>query len=399
MTKVIILNATELGYQVIRSLGEKGIRSIVLYDQEKDEIGRYSKYVIESYKIPGFIANSELLMDFLWERRLKWAGTLIIPTKDYTVEFLAKNKATLSNHYLIPTPDYSVIERVVNKNLLYAAAEKLGIAIPKTYSPKSLEQLNNLYQKIRFPCLIKPGLGHVFFRDFDFKMIEVHNFYELVDNYRRITSDFTRNQYDLSICEIIPGLDSELMVQYVSYIDRSGQLLASMTSRKIRQDPPQYGQGRVVKSEKTDGLEQISLSLLKELEYYGFSEIEWKYDRIEKCYKLIEINPRYIFYIGLCTECGINFPYIQCLDIVKNHKITNKEYADNIYWIHLYKDILHTTLHRHLENFSLKEYIEPYFGRKVFAVWNRRDLKPFLHQWKQHMLNMIITKLLKHNSA
>ena len=399
MAKVIILNATELGYQVIRSLGEKGIRSIVIYDQEKDEIGRFSKYVIESYKIQGFIESSELLMDFLWERRRNWAGALIIPTKDYTVEFLAKNKAKLSKHYLIPTPDYKVIERVVNKNLLYAAAEKLGIAIPKTFSPKSLDQLNNLRHKIKFPCLIKPGLGHVFFREFDFKMIEVHSFYELVDNYRRITSDFTQNQYDLSICEIIPGLDSELMVQYVSYIDRSGELLASMTSRKIRQDPPQYGQGRVVKSYKFNELSQIGHSLLKELGYYGFSEIEWKYDQIEKRYKLIEINPRYIFYIGLCTECGINFPYIQYLDIVKNHKITIKEYTDNIFWIHLYKDILHTTLHRHMENFSLGEYVEPYLCKKVFAVWDRRDMKPFLHQWKQHMLNMFKTKLLKHTPA
>ena len=44
MEKVIILNATELGYQVVRALGRHGIRSIVLYDKEKDELGRYSKY-------------------------------------------------------------------------------------------------------------------------------------------------------------------------------------------------------------------------------------------------------------------------------------------------------------------------------------------------------------------
>ena len=94
MEKVIILNATELGYQVVRALGRQGIRSIVLYDKEKDELGRYSKYAAESIKIPRFIEEPELLLRFLIEKKEAWAGTLIIPTKDYTVEFLAKHKDT-----------------------------------------------------------------------------------------------------------------------------------------------------------------------------------------------------------------------------------------------------------------------------------------------------------------
>lgn len=389
MEKVIVLNATELGYQVIKALGKQGIKSIVIYDKEKDEIGRYSKYVVEAIKIPGFIEEPEMLLDFLMEKKGDWAGMLIIPTKDYTVEFLGRYKAALSRYYIIPTPDLDIVQRIVNKRLLYDTAEKLGIAVPRIFSPKSSAELDGFKNEIRFPCVLKPGLGHLFFRRFDFKMLEVHNFSDLVTHYRNLIGDFAKDEFEMMVCEIIPGSDSKQMVQYVSYIDQAGELLASMTSRKMRQDPPKYGQGRVIKSEKISDLDEISYRLLRELGYYGFSEIEWKFDPRDGRYKLIEINPRYIFYIGLCIACGINFPYIQYLDLVKHQKVESNSYRDNVYWIHLYKDVLHSVLHHRMEDFSLIEYATPYLSNKVFAVFNVRDPRPFYHQWKQHMGKML----------
>jgi predicted ATP-grasp superfamily ATP-dependent carboligase len=162
-----------------------------------------------------------------------------------------------------------------------------------------------------------------------------------------------------------------------------------MTSRKLRQDPPLYGYGRVIKSVKNQDVDKISLKLLKELKYHGFSEIEWKLDRRDGRYKLIEINARPIFYIGLCVRCGINFPYIQYLDLVRQKKIKIVTYKENIYWIHLYKDLLHTILHHKLEDNTFRDYIHPYLRKKVFAVLNFKDPLPFCQQWKQHIFNMI----------
>lgn len=388
MEKVIILNATELGYQVVRALGKKGISSIVLYDKEKDEVGRYSKHVVEAIKIPGFIEEPRLLYDFLMEKANEWTGTLILPTKDYTVEFLARHRDKLGRHYILPMPDAGVIETIVNKRHLYAVAQRLGVSVPGLFAPESLEELNSLDGKIAFPCLLKPGMGHLFFRKFDFKMLEIENLTELCTRYRQLTNDFTDDQFQLMICDIIPGPDSAQMVQYVSYIDQNGEMLASMTSRKMRQDPPKYGQGRIIKSEQVSELDEMSYRLLRELGYYGFSEIEWKYDPRDGQYKLIEINPRFIFYIGLCVACGINFPYIQYLDLVKHEKMRVDSYRENVYWIHLYKDVLHTLWHHRMETVTLWDYIRPYLGAKTFAVLDFKDPKPFCQQWKQHIKAM-----------
>jgi predicted ATP-grasp superfamily ATP-dependent carboligase len=166
-----------------------------------------------------------------------------------------------------------------------------------------------------------------------------------------------------------------------------------MTSRKIRQDPPRYGQGRIARSERIPGLDEQSYRLLREVGYYGFSEIEWKYDPREGIYKLIEINPRFIFYIGLCIACGINFPYIQYADLVRHQKIRVDSFRENVYWIHEYKDVLHTALHHRMENLSLWDYLRPYLGRKSFAIFDPRDPGPFYHQWKEHAGNVLKRKL------
>jgi len=396
MEKVIILNATELGYQIIAALGERGIKSIVLYDRDKDEIGRYSKYVLESIKVPDFIEQPHHLLQFLMDKKNEWEGTLIIPTRDFGVEFLSEHKKELSQHYIVSVPDMDTIQTIVNKKLLYEYAQKIGVPVPRVFNLTTLEDIYIVKDRLEFPCLLKPGRGHVFYRKLDMKMVQVDNFQELITQYQSLTRHFEQDDINLMISEKIPGPDSQHMIQFVSYLDASGDLLASMTSRKLRQDPPIYGYGRIVKSEKNRDVNEISLSLLRKLNYHGFSEIEWKYDTRDRTYKLIEINPRFVFYLRLCTYCGINFPYIHYLDVVRHQKTKCNSYKENIYWIHLYKDILHTLFNHRMEHISFREYLLPYFSQHTFAVLNLRDPKPFYHQWKQHLGNML-KKLFSRN--
>jgi predicted ATP-grasp superfamily ATP-dependent carboligase len=387
--KVILLNATGLGYQVMRALGRRGVRSIVIYDQESEEIGRYSRYVADCIEVPRFVEQPERLLVYLLEKGRKWSGTLIIPTKDYGVEFLARYKDILSRYYIIPTPGLDVIEGILDKRILYENAHRLGIAVPGTFHARSLEDLRRLKDIIEFPCLLKPGRAHVFIRRFGFKMLEIECFEQLAGAYRDLTGSFTGDAFGMMICEIIPGPDSEQMVQFASYIDRSGEMLASMTSRKMRQDPPKYGQGRVTKSERVTDVDEQSRRLLKELGYHGFSEIEWKYDPRDGEYKLIEINPRFIFYTALCTSCGINFPYIEYADLVLHEKIRAHSFRENVYWVHLYKDLLHTVLNHAMERLSIREYLRPYLGRMSFAIFDPRDPRPFFEEWREHVGNML----------
>ena len=281
----------------------------------------------------------------------------------------------------------------MNKKLLYPELKRRGIGTPNMFTASSRDELEALRDKIEYPCLLKPGLAHRFLRQFGYKMLEIHSFDELLRHYTRLTRDFTTDDYDLTICDIIPGPDITNMVQYVSYIDRSGEVLAWMTSRKLRQDPPHFGQGRVARSERIAAVDWLSRTLLQDLGYYGFSEIEWKYDIRDDSWKVIEINTRFIFYLGLCIACGINFPYIQYADLVLNKQVRVDTFRENVYWIHEYKDFLHTVLNHKMEKFSPWQYVRPYLGRKSLAILDLKDPLPFLHQLKEHADNLIRRRL------
>lgn len=389
MNKVILINATGLGYQVIRALKKKNIECIVIYDQKNEELGRFSRYPHQSVMVPNYIEEPDRLLEYLLKRSYELSGLLLIPTKDYGVEFLARHKEELSRHYIVATPDLAIVTRILDKKLLYEDLRKMGIGVPETYTVNTPDELYSLRDTISFPCLLKPGLAHRFLRRFSFKMLEIFSFEELVRNYSDLTNEFSVDPYDLMICDIIPGPDSKQMIQHASYIDKEGEVLASMTSRKIRQDPPKYGQGRVTRSEIIPGVDDLSKKLLRSLGYFGFSEIEWKLDPRDGQYKVIEINPRYINYLALCVECGINFPYIQYADLVLNQKIRVNTFRENVYWISEYKDFLHTILNHKLEAFSFWDYIRPYLGRKSFAIFDYKDPRPFYEQLKEHADNAL----------
>ncbi|MEN6615268.1 MAG: hypothetical protein ABFD12_01820, partial [Syntrophorhabdus sp.] len=111
MTKVVLINATGLGYQVIRALKKKNIECIVIYDQENEELGRFSRYPHQSVMVPNYIEEPDRLLEYLLKRSYEWSGMLLVPTKDYGVEFLARHKQELSEHYIVPTPDLEVVRR------------------------------------------------------------------------------------------------------------------------------------------------------------------------------------------------------------------------------------------------------------------------------------------------
>jgi D-aspartate ligase len=394
---VILINATGLGYQVLKALHRENVKCIVIYDRDEEEIGHISRYVAKAFKIPGYIEEPLRLLDFLLKKAPEWSGMLLIPTKDHGVEFLARYKYVLGRHYVIPTPPPGIIERIMNKKLLYSDLKRRGIGAPDFLTAASRDELDALKDSIRFPCLLKPGRAHAFLRQFGYKMLEIRSFDELARHYSALTRDFTKDDYDLMICEIIPGPDKDLMVQYVSYIDESGELLAWMTSRKMRQDPPNFGQARVARSEKVTAVDWFSRTVLRDLGYFGFSEIEWKYDLRDETWKIIEINTRFIFYLGLCTACGINFPYIQYADLVLNEKVRVDTFRENVYWIHEYKDFLHSVLNHRVESISPWQYVRPYLGNKSLAIFDLKDPIPFLRQIKEHADNAIRRRISGNN--
>ncbi|KHO46576.1 MAG: ATP-grasp protein-like protein [archaeon GW2011_AR3] len=374
--RVIILYGGDIGLQVVRELGKKGIKSIVIY-QSDDEFAIHSKYVMESHRIENFLDKKQI-RNILMKNKKKWNKLLIIPCNDESVDALSYYKKQLTKFYILPVADYKYIQKLLNKKLTYSIATKAGIPVPKTFYCNSVYEIKKVRSKITFPSLVKPYERHHFAAIFKTKLFEVNSFDELLEKW----ISCRKHGIKAMITEKVPGDDTHLQLCKF-YVDRTGKLTGTFQMQKLRQSPPLYGVGRVMKTIHNTITKKLTQKILKQMPgFVGVAQTEFKYDSRDDKYKLIEINCRNTLFVKLECKFGFNIAFAMYQDFVENKEIQMPEYPDNFYWIHLHKDLFTIfSKGRKTEQYSFWQYIQPYLNRKVFAIESWSDLKPTLVYW------------------
>jgi len=378
MGKVLVFGTGLVSLATVKEYAKAGLEVVHLTTKRDDNAG-YSKYVRERVVVPSPLKDSEKLLRFLTEGPKEWDGALLVPTNDPHVVFLAQNSDLLEKKYEVAVQPWSTLERVVDKRKLYAHAHEIGIPAPKVLFPESIEDLRRslLNNPIRFPCILKPYQTPEFFQVYKAKVLISHNSNELIGQFL----DVQEHGLKVMVSEIIPGPSSELFI-YVSHIDRYGNPAVEMCVRKIRQHPADFGVGSAVKTvPMNDELRNLSIELLRSLGYRGFSAAEFKFDRRENRFKLIEINPRSVLYQQLFTKAGINFSLVMYMDRIEKKRALPQMYAPDVYWIHNFFDMIEFRKNQRSREIPIDEFLRPYGIRSVFAVPFLDDPVPFFKMW------------------
>jgi len=196
--------------------------------------------------------------------------------------------------------------------------------------------------------------------------------------------------------ELISGPDTN-HYKYCCYTSPNGKILAEFTLRKIRQNPVRCGVGSVVESIYINELMELGRKLFTEIGFIGIGSAEFKLDKSDGIIKLIEINPRYWQQNSLSTECGINFPYINYLDLLHQHQDPVNDFKTGIKWINSLLDF-DTFLTYHKEgSLSYKDWRNSLKGEKVYSDFTWDDPLPRLYQFGFGPNLFKIPKFLKRN--
>ena len=180
------------------------------------------------------------------------------------------------------------------------------------------------------------------------------------------------------IQELLEGDDSTRYNQYMYYNQR-GKLCASLLTRKIRQNPPRFGVGRVVQHiVENPTILDLSKRLLEGISYKGIADVNFMWDANTNLYKLIEVNVRLIGHNSLPLACGLNLPLIMFNDLTENSDSVFEGKAFEKYWINIYSDLICFIAKDWKETWSIKDYFKPYFSDNTFAVLSKSDPLPFL---------------------
>ncbi len=363
MRRVILFGNGDATLSAIRGLAAEGIRVIHLYTRW-GEPAHFSRFAWKRIRVPSPEHEGEKLLEALLSLGERWGGTLLIPSDDATVAFVSRHRDVLASRFICGVGPWDVVGGILNKRSLYEQAQKIGIPVPRTLFPDSVEALRARMKDVVFPCMLKPHESHLFFEAYGRKLTVVHNEQELIGAF----TDAHERGLGVMVCGIIPGPDSSLF-HYWSYTDAEGSILAEACMQKLRQKPVGFGVGCLVRTVPVlPELREMGRTLLESFSYTGVSSVEFKRDDRDGRFKLMEINTRVILPEALLIASGVNFSHMAYQEFVEGVR-PSAQYRPNVYWVHNFLELYRLLFYR---NLSLREFLQPYRKKPAVCIpfWN-----------------------------
>jgi D-aspartate ligase len=364
------------GVAIIRALGQLGLPVYAYGAGVNAALGFYSRYLRGKWLCGEFGP----LLDALLETGRRFAAegrrVVLFPTRDVHVKLLAENQAAVSRYFIVHQPLPEIINQCRDKQAQCQAARRVGVPLPLTYFEGELDKLREdlAAGRLLFPVLFKAREelpGHLKPK---FRFIVVENGAQLSS----VLESAQREQIPFLVQEIIPGGDDTLYT-FGSCRTREGKLTAIFTGRKLRQRPPRFGECRVGESKHVEAIIQDGEKLLRAMNFFGISQVEFKYDARDGRYKLMELNPRAWSWIGLPIAMGINIPYAFFCDALGVESPVFKMPDERALWISLYYDWYWSLKAR--DGWPWVHYLRPY-DRVVEGYFSLRDpAVGLVHAW------------------
>ena len=366
---VVVVGSDFRSLGVVRSLGRRHIPCVVV-----DNLPRsawFSRYVGKRLRWHGSL-DSTAFLHFLLHiaREYHLERYILLPMPDDAVELVARHTTELSACYQLVTQSWDVVQWANDKRLTYRMAQELGVDCPQTWYPLSVHDLQEM--SIRFPVIIKPAVSLHLQHALRLKALPAENLAELRTQYELARTIL--EPANIMVQEIIPG-DGRTQFSVAAYC-REGLMLASMTARRTRQYPIDYGLG----SSFVEAIEMPMLiapaeKLLWHMRASGMLEVEFKYDRRDNQYKLLDINLRPWGWHTLAIACGLDFPWMQyCEQLGSLPPLKTPRYG--YHWVRLITDIPAGLQEIRAGITTPGAYLHSLMGRTVFSVLDWRDPLP-----------------------
>ena len=295
---VIVTNArNRIAYNVVRSLGQKGIR-VYAADFVSWSMSFVSRYAAGHFVYPSPFREPDAFVACLVDQIGRLDADVLIPVFEETF-LIAKHRDRFPSRVSMVLPTYDQILTVHNKDRLEALARRVGIPVPATYPAEEMRAASALQSNMRFPVLIKPkqgggawGIQEVPSADMLAQLLARH--------------DWTDRPWErFFIQEKING-----PTHCVAMLFNHGALKATVGYRQLRDFPPTGGQATMRISCRHEKAEEYLHRLLAELRWHGPCQADFIIDgRTDEAY-LIDINPRLWGSLTQAIASGVDFPYL-----------------------------------------------------------------------------------------
>lgn len=237
--------------------------------------------------------------------------TVAVATDDEAAVLLAEHADELRPGLLLPRIDPTLTRRLASKRGLYELCVEHGVPTAASAFPQTMADVEEFAATAVFPVVVKnvdPFVRRTH-QAVDATTI-VHCPQDLLELARRWDAPS-----DAMLQEFIPHEDSEDWA-YQTYCDAQSTPLVTFTCVKLRSWPPHAGVTTFARALPNPALEQIASNFCRAIGYQGVASLDWRLDRRDGEYKLLDFNPRMGAQFSLFeSECGVDIVRALHLDL------------------------------------------------------------------------------------
>ena len=293
---VLVTNArNRIAYNVVRSLGQKGI-TVHTADFVRYSMSFASRYSSGHFVYPSPFREPESFVRCLVEEVQRRKVNVLIPVYEETF-LVAKHMARFTPHVSMVVPDYSQILIAHNKDRWEKIARRLSIPVPSSYSQTELGQGKTVVRDLPFPVIVKPKQGGG-----AWGIRETASARELEQ--WLAAPHWTGKPWDqFFVQQKIAG-----PTHCVAMLFNRGRLRAKVTYEQLRDYPSTGGQATLRVSIRSEKAEQFLERLLQELGWHGPCQADFIIDSQDGTPYLIDLNPRLWGSLAQAIASGVDFP-------------------------------------------------------------------------------------------
>ncbi len=300
------------GVGAIRSLGRLGVPMFAV-TEDRWTPAAASRYLSRGFVWPttGTERPERLVEGLLGIGRRIGRPTLLIPTDEEAAVLIAEQADALRPRFLFPRVEPELPRRLASKQGLHQLCVEHGVPSPAAAFPDSYEEIARYAAAARFPVVAKNR--EAFERR---RKPAVHGTTRIGGP--RELLELAREwgpRPGVIIQEYLPREEAEDWIVH-AYFDAESTALSMFTGVKVRSWPPHAGMTANAYVVDNPELAEMTAQFIKRIGFSGIVDLDWRYDRRDGLYKLLDFNPRMGAQFRLFeNEWGIDVVRAQHLDL------------------------------------------------------------------------------------
>jgi D-aspartate ligase len=271
------------GLGAIRSLGRAGVAVYGVHEDRRTPAA-CSRWLTGRFVWPTTGADPGALLDGL-EAIAAQLGrqAVLVPTDDESAIFIAEHAHELRGSFLFPDQPPGLPRALASKQGLYQTCRRLGVPSPEAVVPASRAEAVAFCERASFPVVVKAIEAWVLARATAVRSTSI------VPGPEALLDLYDQAGGGVLLQEHIP--DGEDWIVH-GYCDADSELVAGWTGVKVRSYPPHAGPTTFGRCAANPRLAAQAQALFRRLGYRGVMDMDWRLDRRDGRYKLLDFNPR-----------------------------------------------------------------------------------------------------------